>query len=109
LSRLRRIDGVEVFDDPAGAHGTWPFLLLLLPDRKHRDAALDLLWSSGYGVSRLFIHALPDYAYLAGIVPAQDVPNARNFAARSLTIGNSPWMTDADFEAVCGVLEAALR
>ena len=109
LPRLRQIGGVELLDDPAGAHGTWPFLLLLLPDQKNRDAALDQLWSSGYGVSRLFIHALPDYAYLAGIVPAQDVPQARDFAARSLTIGNSPWMTDADFEAVCGALEAVLR
>ena len=109
LPRLRQIGGVELLDDPAGAHGTWPFLLLLLPDQKRRDAALDQLWSSGYGVSRLFIHALPDYAYLAGIVPAQDVPQARDFAARSLTIGNSPWMTDADFEAVCGALEAVLR
>lgn len=109
LPRLRRIGGVELLDDPTGAHGTWPFLLLLLPDQKHRDAALDLLWSSGYGVSRLFIHALPDYAYLAGIVPARDVPHARDFAARSLTIGNSQWMTDADFEAVCGALEAVLR
>jgi perosamine synthetase len=109
LSRLRRIGGVEVFDDDAGARGTWPFLLLLLPDRQRRDAALAQLWPSGYGVSRLFIHALPDYAYLAGIVPAQDVPHARDFAARSLTIGNSPWMTDADFEAVCAALEAVLR
>ena len=109
LPRLRQIDGVEVFGDPAGARGTWPFLLLLLPDQKSRDAALDQLWSSGYGVSRLFIHALPDYTYLAGIVPAQEVPHARDFAARSLTIGNSPWMTDADFEAVCGALEAVLR
>jgi dTDP-4-amino-4,6-dideoxygalactose transaminase len=81
----------------------------LLPDQKRRDAALDQLWSFGYGVSRLFIHALPDYAYLAGIVPAQDVPQARDFAARSLTISNSPWMTDTDFEAVCGALEAVLR
>lgn len=105
LQRLRRIDGVEVFADPAGARGTWPFLLLLLPDRQRRDAVLEQLWSSGYGVSRLFIHALPDYAYLADIVPAQDVPHARDFAARSLTIGNSPWMSEADFDMVCRVLE----
>ena len=105
LPRLRRIGGVELLDDPAGAHGVWPFLLLLLPDQKRRDAVLDQLWSSGYGISRLFIHALPDYAYLAGIVPAQEVPHARDFATRSLTISNSPWMTDADFEAVCAVLE----
>jgi len=109
LPRLRQIDGIELLDDPAGTHGTWPFLLLLLPDQERRDAALDQLWSSGYGISRLFIHALPDYAYLASIVPAQDVPHARDFAARSLTIGNSPWMTDRDFEVICGALEAVLR
>jgi len=108
LPRLRQIDGIEVLDDPAGAQGTWPFLLLLLPDQSRRDAALAQLWTSGLGVSRLFIRALPDYAYLAGVVPAQDVPNARDFAARSLSISNSPWVTDEDFETICRALEAVL-
>jgi perosamine synthetase len=108
LPRLRRIDGVEVLDDPVGAQGTWPFLLLMLPDQKRRDAALTELWQTGLGVSRLFIHALPDYAYLAGMVPRQDVPNARDFAAHSLSIGNSPWVADDDFEMVCRALEAVL-
>jgi dTDP-4-amino-4,6-dideoxygalactose transaminase len=58
--------------------------------------------------SRLFIHALPDYAYLAGVVPSQDVPHARDFAARSLSISNSPWVTDDDFETICRALEAVL-
>ena len=108
LLRLRRIDGIEVLDDPIDARGIWPFLLLLLPDQKQRDAALAQLWPSGLGVSRLFIHALPDYRYLAGRVPPQDVPNARHFAARSLSISNSPWLNDDDFEAICRVLEAVL-
>jgi dTDP-4-amino-4,6-dideoxygalactose transaminase len=106
LPRLRRIDGVEVLDDPAGARGTWPFFLLLLPDQRRRDAALEQLWQTGYGVSRLFIHALPDYAYLdATVMPMRDMPHARDFAARSISVGNSPWMGDADFEAVCTTLE----
>ena len=104
LPRLRALPGVSVLDDPAGAHGNWPFFFLLLPDQRRRDAALDQLWQAGYGVSRLFIHALPDYAYLRGIVPTADVPNARDLAARSLTIGNSAWLTDADMDAICGVL-----
>ncbi|WP_329741035.1 DegT/DnrJ/EryC1/StrS family aminotransferase [Dyella sp. A6] len=107
LARLQEIPGIEVLDDPAGATGVWPFLLLLLPDRRARDDALAQLWQAGLGVSRLFIHALPDYTYLADIVPAQAVPNARDFASRSLTIGNSPWMDEADFETICRVLEAA--
>lgn len=104
LPRLRAIPNVSVLDDPASARGTWPFFLLLLPDQRRRDAALERLWQTGLGVSRLFIHALPDYAYLRGIVPATDVPNARDFAARSLSIGNSAWVTEADMEAICGVL-----
>ncbi|MEW9623700.1 DegT/DnrJ/EryC1/StrS family aminotransferase [Rhodanobacter geophilus] len=106
LPRLRAIPGIGVLDDPAGARGTWPFFMLLLPDQQRRDAVLEQLWQTGHGVSRLFIHALPDYAYLDGIVPAGGVPNARDFAARSLSIGNSTWLTDADMAAICGVLEA---
>ena len=108
LLRLRRIDGIEAFDDPPGAKGSWPFLLLLLPDQASRDRALESLWQSGLGVSRLFIHALPDYAYLTGIVPQQDVPHARDLAARSLSISNSPWMTDEDFEVICRTLRRSL-
>jgi dTDP-4-amino-4,6-dideoxygalactose transaminase len=78
----------------------------LLPDEKRRDAVLAQLWQSGLGVSRLFIHALPDYAYLAGVVPPQPMPHARDFAARSLSISNSLWLSDADFETICGVLES---
>lgn len=106
LPRLHAIPGIGVLEDPPGAHGTWPFFMLLLPDQRRRDAALEQLWQAGLGVSRLFIHALPDYGYLRGIVPATEMPNARDFAARSLTIGNSPWLAAADMEAICGVLEA---
>ncbi|MEO7065915.1 MAG: DegT/DnrJ/EryC1/StrS family aminotransferase [Rhodanobacter sp.] len=108
LSRLRQIHGINVLDDPTNAEGTWPFLLLLLPDQARRDAALAELWEAGFGVSRLFIHALPDYSYLSDIVPKQDVPNARNFANRSLSISNSLWLTGGDFETICSVLESAL-
>lgn len=106
-ARLRLINGIEVLDDSAGTEGTWPFLLLLLPDQMRRDAALAQLWEAGLGVSRLFIHALSDYDYLTNIAPRQGVPNARDFAARSLSISNSLWLTDADFETICNVLESA--
>lgn len=107
--QLREIDGVELLDDPANAQGTWPFFLLLLRDRQQRDDALAKLWHTGLGVSRLFIHALPDYAYLSGIVPQGDVPNARDFAARSLTLSNSLWVSDDDFAAICDALRESSR
>jgi perosamine synthetase len=108
LPRLHRIEGIEVLDDPTGAEGTWPFLLLLLPDQKRRDAALAQLWQAGMGVSRLYIDALPDYAYLGGVVPDTDVPRARDFAARSLSISNSLWVGDDDFETICRTLEKVI-
>ena len=104
-ARLARIAEIEVLQDGGDARGTWPFLLLMLPSQAMRDAALARLWTSNLGVSRLFIHALPDYAYLASIVAKADVPNARDFAARTLTISNSPWLDDDGFERVAATLE----
>lgn len=109
LPRLNGIDGVRVFADDEGDTGTWPYLLVSMPDSVSRDAALARLWHTGVGVSRLFIHALPDYAYLGDMRGGKDVPHARDFAARTLTISNSPWLDDETFEHICVVIEASIR
>ncbi|WP_346949541.1 DegT/DnrJ/EryC1/StrS family aminotransferase [Dyella sp.] len=109
LEALRALPGVTVFDDAPGTQGAWPFLLLTLPTAAARDAALGTLWTAGLGVSRLFIHALPDYGYLRDIVPATELPNARDFAARSLTIGNSPWLRGDEFARIVDTLRRTLR
>jgi len=103
---LRLIPGVHLLDDAAG-QGVWPVMLVLLPSHAARDAVLKRLWGSGYGLSLPFVHTLPDYTYLQGIVPAAGpdaLPNARRLAGRMLAIGNSPWVTDGDRDMVCGVL-----
>jgi dTDP-4-amino-4,6-dideoxygalactose transaminase len=102
--KLAAIAGVEIIGDPANARGTWPFLLLRLRNEARRDAALARLWGARLGVSRLFIHALPDYAYLHDIVGEWEVPNARAFAATTLTVSNSPWLGEAGFDAICALL-----
>lgn len=103
---LNKISGVEVLDDAAGDAGTWPYLLVLMPTQQARDAALSALWSAKLGVGRLFIHALCDYDYL----PFKQVsaPNAQDFASRTLTITNSPWLKEGDFIKICKVLERAI-
>ena len=75
-------------------------------DEATRDAALARLWREGLGVSRLFIHALPDHPDLRAIAGAASVPNARALAATTLTVSNSPWLDEPSFERLCGVLEA---
>ena len=107
---LTQAPGIQVLDDAPGTQGTWPFFMLLLPTARARDAALEELWTAGLGVSRLFIHALPDYAYLAHLFHASAVPNARDFASRMLTLSNSPWLNEAQFARVVSVLgDAANR
>ncbi|KJV28744.1 DegT/DnrJ/EryC1/StrS family aminotransferase [Luteibacter yeojuensis] len=102
---LASIPGVHVFTDDGG---TWPYLMLLLPDEATRDAVLQRLWASRHGVARMFVHALPDYPYLGTMAGSEDVPAARDFAARTLTVTNSPWLDDACFEHVCAVIEATI-
>ena len=101
---LAAIPGIRVMDDPEGGRGTWPYFMVLMSSLQARDAALAQLWQSGLGVSRLFIHSLPDYPYLAGRFGKSNVPNARDFAARLLTVSNSPWMRETDFLRICSVL-----
>ncbi|MCC4595161.1 DegT/DnrJ/EryC1/StrS family aminotransferase [Xanthomonas campestris pv. phormiicola] len=102
--RLAAIDGLRVIADSAGAQGSWPALLVLLPDAAARERALAQLWPRGLGVGLLFVHALPDYAYLHGIVDAAPMPHARDFAARCLSISNSPWLDEEGFDIIVGVL-----
>ncbi len=106
-ARLAAIAGVRVAGDAAGGPGTWPFLMLRFDDASRRDAVLARLWAASVGVSRLFIHALPDYRSLRGVVADADVPNARAFAATTLTVSNSPWLGEAAFEAIVGEIERA--
>lgn len=111
VARLRRIPSITVLQDsPAvpGAQGTWPVMLALLPDARRREAALARLWGAGLGVSLPFAHVLPDYPRHASVVPAAGpaaLPQARSFAARVLSISNSPWLDDERFGQLCETLE----
>jgi len=59
-------------------------------------------------VSRMFAHALPDYAYLRPWVEEAPVPVARALAARSLTISNSLWLDEGRFARTVHTLETVL-
>ena len=107
---LRALPGVEVFSDRPGEQGVWPFLLVRLPDEATRDAMLAALWDRGAGVTRLFASALADYPALAGrFTEGRPLTRARALAARTLTITNSPWLTDGDFAAVLACISRQLR
>jgi perosamine synthetase len=106
---LEKIAGVVLPGDAEGGLGTWPYFMVLMPTARARDAALARLWRAGLGVSRLFIHALPDYPSFAAQFRGVEVPNASDFAARMLTISNSPWLGEGDFQRICSVLAESVR
>lgn len=108
IDRLRRIDGLDVLVPREDSEGSWPFLLLRFPDAARCNAVLGDLWCAGVGVSRLFVHALTDYAYLADRVPRTPTPHARSFAQCTATLSNSAWLDDATFERVARAIERAL-
>jgi dTDP-4-amino-4,6-dideoxygalactose transaminase len=101
---LTRIPGVTVLTDPPGAAGTWPVFIAELPNENVRDQVLDELWGAGLGVSCMFAYALPDYEYLRPWGGEQSVPNAKRFAACTMTISNSPWLDDVSFERILAIL-----
>jgi dTDP-4-amino-4,6-dideoxygalactose transaminase len=114
IAELANIAGLTVLHDSTAvpeAAGTWPALWVLLPTSEARDALLRAQWGSGLGFSLPFVHALPDYPQYAGVVPratAGTLPHARDLAGRVLSISNSPWLDDARFAQVCGLLRAAV-
>lgn len=109
LPALTSIPGLRVLTDPPGATGTWPLFMVNLPNEQLRDQVLAELWGAGLGVARMFAYALPDYEYLRPWIGEQSVPNAKRFAACSITISNSPWLNDAGFERIRAALSRSCR
>lgn len=105
---LSEIEGLKVIKDDAGGRGVWPFIIIMLPSESVRDEALKQLWRQGLGVGRLFIHAIKDYDYLSAYFAGADIPNAQDFAARTLIMTNSLWLKDKDFLKIRDVLAGCL-
>lgn len=76
------------------------FFMVLCVSSNLCDAILTRLAPSRFGITRLYAHALPDYAYLDLPIDTDQVPNARDFASRMFTLSNSAWLDDASFASV---------
>lgn len=108
IDQLKKIAHIDIVMDTCNQKGTWPFIMVLLPSQKIRDNILEQLWPSSLGVSRLFIHDLPNYEYLQTIIPQVRTPNADDLASRMLTITNSLWLQDNEFTQICEIIQSHL-
>jgi dTDP-4-amino-4,6-dideoxygalactose transaminase len=107
--RLGEIEGLTVMKELPSTQATWPTIMVALPTRDACQSVLAQLWTRGLGVTKLFIHDLSSYAYLRGLLPDLRTPNARALSERSLTISNSLWLEEDDFQQIVQVLEAAAK
>lgn len=109
IDKLEQMTGLQVLRGMESEKNTWPFIAVQMPDKTSRDRALDKLWPTPFGVTRLFIHALNGYDYLAPYLHEQAAtPHAQNLAERMLTISNSLWLKDDDFDFICRHLREAI-
>ena len=114
-AQLAALPGITVLADSttaSDAHGTWPAIWLLLPTQAARETVLRQHWGAGCGLALPFVHALPDYPQYAHAVPPaspQELPHARDLAARVLSVSNSPWLDAARSSQVLAALAQACR
>lgn len=108
LAELNAVKGLRALAEHEATSGSWPFLSVVFDDAGSCKRALDALWKSGLGVTRLFAHALTEYEYLRDIVPSKATPQAQSFANRALTLTNSDFCSDADFRRVVEVLKQSI-
>jgi len=105
MVRLAQIPCIEVVRDSAPeAQGTWPVILLRMPDRASRDALMRAHWASNLGLSLPFVNIVSDYvryAPLLGSGVLDSVMVARDWAQRLVAVSNSEWLTDAQFDRLC--------
>jgi dTDP-4-amino-4,6-dideoxygalactose transaminase len=78
-----------------------------LPTRRQCERVLAELWPAGLGVTKLFARAIDDYPYLAGLVAPSETRNARDLAARTLTVTTSAHLGEDELERICTVIGEA--
>jgi dTDP-4-amino-4,6-dideoxygalactose transaminase len=107
---LSAIKALRVMHERPGDEGSWPFITVVFDDAQACRQALDKLWMSGMGVTKLFGHALTHYGYLRSLLGLTgSAENAESLAARSLTVTNGHWLSSEEFEHICSTLEDACR
>jgi dTDP-4-amino-4,6-dideoxygalactose transaminase len=90
-----------------GGEPTALFLFATTETARDLDAVLVEAWPAGIGVSKLFMSAIGRYKALSSLLAPSLTPNAEHFAATTLTITTSGFMTAADLSAIVGAMAPA--
>jgi dTDP-4-amino-4,6-dideoxygalactose transaminase len=83
---------------------TSTFLIVRTQSAAALTRILERGWSSPLGLSKLFMWSLGGYPALAGLLLPSETPNADRFAATTLTLTTSPFMTGEEQTALLDLL-----
>jgi dTDP-4-amino-4,6-dideoxygalactose transaminase len=106
-ARLADVPGLDLHEPAPGAEPSATFRFVTFADAARCRACLDRLWSSPLGVTKLFVRAIGDYPNMAPLLAPSPTPNARDLAARTLTVSTSPYQQESERAAVLTAIRDA--
>jgi len=106
-ARLADVPGLNLHEPAPGAEPSATFRFVTFAETAQCRACLARLWSSRLGVTKLFARAIGDYPRIAPLLMPSPTPNARDLAARTLTVSTSPYLQGSDRAAVLAAIRKA--
>lgn len=104
---LADVPGLTLHEPAPGVEPSATFRFGTFAKAAQCRACLDRLWSSRLGVTKLFARAIGDYPSMTPLLTPSPTPNARDLAARTLTLSTSPYLQDSDLAAVLAAIRSA--
>jgi dTDP-4-amino-4,6-dideoxygalactose transaminase len=101
---LADVPGLNLHEPAPGVEPSATFRFVTFAKAAQCRACLDRLWPSRLGVTKLFARAIGDYPSMTPLLTPSPTPNARDLAARTLTISTSPYLQDGDLAAVVAAI-----
>jgi perosamine synthetase len=109
IEKFATISGITAITEGYGCEGTYPYLTLVFERATDCEAVLNELWTQGMGVSKIFYKSVAEDEHLVNFVQSAKAPEASSFARRSLTISNSPMMSNQDFQNISDIILSVLE
>jgi perosamine synthetase len=109
IEKFATISGITTITEGYGCEGTYPYLTLVFEKATDCEAVLNEMWTQGMGVSKIFYKSASEDEHLVNFVQSARSPEAASFARRSITISNSPMMSNQDFQNIYDTILSVLE
>lgn len=104
IERLKGLMYLRIIRESPGDYSNYPYLTLIFDNPERRDRALAALEYSGMGISRIYLGAITEYAYLKGLYSPLSCPNAQAIAKRHLTLSTSTFLKKSEQDYIINIL-----